>query len=404
MYKTVLIVALCLMGIFIHPFDPGLMDFIYRFVIFSIIVYLVYDFYRQSKQTPVEEPTPEPIRTVIKNDELVKIGGDWCFADLIEGDAKTREFLEDQFEILASLIFPDNGWVFYKEKGQIVKIHQKTFIDHHVIDREDRYPLSGLMQILDEKNDIIIENNIDKTGNLLPFYTESDYSAASFIGIPLSLERDEKLFLIFDSHHTEHFNQDEKKIFSRIASNSTTWILNRIKAYSLLTDIKEQSNLLSFAKNLNSSKTISTAIEKFAVLISEEFEASRLTVSVCKKDQNTAVIKKVIGQKDEYEENAEFPLDEGLTGWVISKSKPYLVEDLEKGEYFIPRYTKTEKTNFGLRSFLGVPIIIEDQVLGAVTLEHRLPKKYLIKDQEKIIRFVDILSTTFSRTSTPVTS
>jgi signal transduction protein with GAF and PtsI domain len=102
-------------------------------------------------------------------------------------------------------------------------------------------------------------------------------------------------------------------------------------------------------------------------------------------------------------ENVTFPLDEGLTGWIISKNKPYLIEDLEKGEYFIPRYNKNEKSNLGLRSFLGVPIEADDQVFGSVSLEHRLANKYNENDKKRIKHFVDIFSTTFLRSSSKKT-
>ena len=181
-------------------------------------------------------------------------------------------------------------------------------------------------------------------------------------------------------------------------------MLNRVNAYALLSDNKNQTKILAFAKNLNSSKTINSAIEKFAHLISNEFEATRFTISLLKKDKNIGLIKKVIGQADDFGENTEFNLDEGLTGWVISKEKPYLIEDLEKGDYFIPRYSKDEKTNFGFRSFLGVPILAENQVFGAATLEHRLANKYSDEDKQKIQDFVDIFSSTFLRTSQPTSS
>ena len=109
------------------------------------------------------------------------------------------------------------------------------------------------------------------------------------------------------------------------------------------------------------------------------------------------MIKKVIGQQDDFGENVEFPLEEGLTGWVISKNKPYIIEDLEKGEYFIPRYNKNEKSNYGFRSFLGIPIKVEDKIFGAITLEHQITRKYGEKEKLNLQRYVDIFSTTFLR-------
>lgn len=396
MYKTVLIVVLCLLGIFIHPFDPGLLDFVYRFIIFSVIVYLVYHLFHLPSQ-PVDETSTISQHIPAEFPDIFNLKGEWELSELIQNDERTNHFLKDQFDLFISFVFPDHGWIFYRDKDQLKVIHQRTFNDNGISDINDHYPVSGLLQILDEKNDILIENNIDKTKNLLPFYQDIDYAAASFLGLPLTVFTDEKLFFIFDSHHPEHFNREDLNLFSKLIENTGIWILNRVKAYSLFGELKEQTKLLHFATDLNSCKTISLSLDNFCLFISEEFEATRLTVSTLRKENNVGVIKKVIGQRDDFEENTEFPLDEGLTGWIMSKNKPYLIEDLEKGEYFIPRYTKKEKSNSGLRSFLGLPIEANDYIFGSVTLEHRTPHKYLEKDKERLKNIVDIFSTSFLR-------
>ena len=110
MYKTILIVALCLIGIFIHPFDPGIIDFIYRFIVFSIVVYLVYNIYRETGESEdeIDEPIFKPLPTPVRDEFIVS--DDWRLGELIEGDERTRNYLIDQFDILSSLIFPDSGW------------------------------------------------------------------------------------------------------------------------------------------------------------------------------------------------------------------------------------------------------------------------------------------------------
>jgi transcriptional regulator with GAF, ATPase, and Fis domain len=398
MYKTVTIIALCLFGIFVHPFDPGVIDFIYRFIIFSIIVYLLYTSSQQQDETADDPDEPANISPIQVKDQI-RTTEDWHIKELIKTDHRTLDFLKDQFDILTSIIFPDNGGIFYTEGDNILVILQKNYTDHSISDEYDRFPITGLIQILNDKNDILIENNIEQAKNLIPFYKDTEYSAASFMGLPVVLQDSEKVFFVFDSHHTEHFNKDDISLFNKLKENTAIWILNRIKAYTLLNEIKEIKKLLNFAKDLNSCKTVNMATEKFSDLISNAFEASRLTIAVRQKNENQAIIKKVIGQRDEFEENVSFPLDEGLTGWIISKNKPYLIEDLEKGEYFIPRYNKNEKSNLGLRSFLGVPIEADDHVFGSVSLEHRLANKYNENDKKRLKHFVDILSTTFVRSS-----
>jgi transcriptional regulator with GAF, ATPase, and Fis domain len=205
------------------------------------------------------------------------------------------------------------------------------------------------------------------------------------------------LFFLFDAKEKQHFNPEDRNIIINIGDGISTFIANRLMAYDLLERNKEGKRLLSFSKELNGCTTIAQAIDVLAMEISKYFEASRLTISTVRTESGKGIIKKVIGQQDEFMENKEFVLDEGLTGWVVSKQKPYLIEDLEKGEYFIPRYSKDEKSNFGLRAFLGIPIVNEQISYGAVSLEHQLPKKYSKKDQLRVEKFVDIFSSLYAR-------
>lgn len=398
MQKIIIIVSLCLLGIFVHPFDPGLLDFIYRFVIYSLIVYLVYTtFQHQSNDEEFEE---DPIQEIpIQDHDPLELSGEWELSALIKGDDRTKTFLKDQFDIIVNLVFPENGWVFYKENDKIILIHFKNYTDQDFENIQSEYPISGLIQILDEKNDSVIENNLDKSESLLVFYTDSAYTAGSFIGLPVVLPNEEKLFFLFDSTHANHFNIDDSSIFQQLARNTSIWLQNRIKAYTLLSELQLNKKMLDFTRKLNSSNTISAAIDQLTAVISDEFEATRLCIALTKKEENQASIKKVVGQQDEFIEGTEFPLDEGITGWVISKNKPYLIDDMEKGEYFIPRYNKDERSNHGLRSFLGIPIEVGDRVLGSVSIEHRLANKYGEPEKKKLFLYVNLLATTFLRSS-----
>ena len=126
MQRIIIIISLCLLGIFVHPFDPGLLDFFYRFIIYSVIVYLVYiTFQRQQKD---DEEEDEPVFEIPKNDhDPLELTDEWKLSTLITGDDRTKEFLRDQFDIIVNLVFPDYGWVFYKENNDITLIHHKDY-------------------------------------------------------------------------------------------------------------------------------------------------------------------------------------------------------------------------------------------------------------------------------------
>lgn len=400
MIRTITIVVLALLGIFIHPFAPGTIDFIYRFLIFSALTYLVYLNFRTSEAESVAQlPLQSYEPAVPKTDLNVEIQANFPFLKLFKKDVRAEEFVQSQFEIIRNILVVQNGWVFYKSSADTISTllsSAETAKESH----EREYKISGLMQILDSDDKILIENNLTNDAQLLSYYSGDDYKPSSFIGIPIPLYADEKIYFTFDSANTDHFNQDDKMIVDSIRKSTSLFLTNRIKGYTLLSSLKAKDSLLDFAISLNGSKTITHAMGRLSEHISAMFEATRMTICLRKGDSDTGIVKRVVGQKDDIDEGFEFLLDQGLTGWVMAKNKPYLIEDLEKGEYFIPRYTKDEKSNFGLRSYLGIPLYANEKVFGALTLEHIITNKYSEADKKRITEIAEIFSTTFQRQQT----
>jgi GAF domain-containing protein len=397
MYRIIGIIVLALFGIFIRPFDPGTIDFIYRFLIFAAITYLMYatwkkDLLEQNDVIKTPEIRAKPVPNSFPAHE------EWNIADLLETDEKSSEFLRDQFEIMGSLLFPDTGWIFYQQNSdEIVVFHAHHYSGKSLALKTNSFSPGGVLEILAKENSILIENNLSREARLIPYHSDPDYIPNSFIGIPITLGSGKNLYYTFDSQNKEHFNQEDRAIFEKIGRNIETFLINRLKGHQLLRALRRKEDFLSFLQKLNSSKTISLAIDVLAEEISSQFEASRLTISIVSSSGVEGTVRKVIGQNDNFNVNSTFKLEEGLTGWIISKIKPYLIDDLEKGEYFIPRYSKDEKSNFGLRAFLGIPIMSGDQVYGALTLEHTSPNKYDQNHKARLQTYIDLFSSTFQR-------
>jgi transcriptional regulator with GAF, ATPase, and Fis domain len=398
MFHTVSIVILALFGIFIRPFDPGTFDFIYRFIIFAAITFLLYNKWRiepQSKQDITEvRRSPGPQQ---KHAEI-NLKNTWTIDDLLKSDEKSSDYLRDQFEIMANVLFPDTGWIFYQQDAeQIVVYHMRDFSGKGILADEKTFSPGGVIKILGDEGKILIENNLSEGSHLLPYHQNQEYTPHSFIGIPIMFSEGKGIFFAFDSRNKDHFNQDDRPLLEKLSRSIETFLINRIKGYQLIKSLERVQEMLNFTTELNSCKTITLAIEILIKRISQEFEATRLTLSVVASESGKAVIRKVIGQEDEFGAQTVFSTEEGLTGWVISKNKPYLIDDMEKGEYFIPRYSKTEKTNYGLRAFLGVPITSDDTVYGALTLEHHEANKYSEQEKDRLQSYLNIFSTTFQR-------
>ena len=80
-----------------------------------------------------------------------------------------------------------------------------------------------------------------------------------------------------------------------------------------------------------------------------------------------------------------------------SKNKPHLIENIEKGDYFVPRFSEDEKSNYGIKSFLSVPIAYNDQAMGMVTLEDKESGKFAAADKKTLIEHSKLLANALYR-------
>jgi len=375
------------------------LDFIYKFIVFVGATYLIYkNFVQNSDENKDLEHTEEIKQRVVPSDIDNENKNPWNLSDLLNNDESTQQYIKSQFLALAGILIPDQGWIMYKlNEFKLNVVYQISFSDFKLNNIPEQVDLTGLYKIIDERNEILIENNIQNANYSFQYYQDIEYSVSSFLSIPINISANEKMFFIFDSAVSEQFNKQDTEIIDRITHGIQSTIKYRLKSISLHSELKLNKKLLDFALQINTCNTISSAINTLANFVSNEFEADRLTISSTIQDSDKAVIRKVIGQQDTFTEDFEFALEEGLTGWVISKNKPYIIEDLEKGEYFIPRYTKEEKSNYGLRSFIGIPFNLNDNVYGAITLEAQQSNRYSNIEKQFLDEIANIFSTIYKR-------
>jgi len=88
-----------------------------------------------------------------------------------------------------------------------------------------------------------------------------------------------------------------------------------------------------------------------------------------------------IGQRVDLIDFVEFDMGMGLSAWVAQKRRPILLNNLRKS-----------KGGVHARSFLSVPIVFSDQIIGVVNLAHDEPDSFSHRDSEVL----EIISTLFA--------
>jgi len=406
-YKFLGLYLLIIVGIFIEfSFIGNVGNTIVKILILAVISYFLYEFWKEF--APVEEETETELETEVEPKETQEPAEQkralffdiksTPITDLFENNSDFRDFIVNQFMIIWGFVYPKNGYVIYKNKEEDIRLVHKNLQPEVLI--EPKQNPTSLFTLIENKNGILVENNIEQTLHLIPYYQEESYSPKSLLGFVISFESGEKLYWIFDSDLPDNFNLDDMGIMERINKNTESMTKEALLTSGLNMTCFEVDHKFQIADRLNKANGQEECLDIFCDFVTENFEASKLTIGIRKDNDimaEIAVIAKAIGIDDPYKVGYEFPIDEGVNGMVILKNKPLLFEDIEQGEYFVARFSKEEKSNYSLRSYLSVPIEIDTSALGMVTLEDKNEKKYNNSDKKKLIEYTSILSNALLR-------
>ncbi len=404
MYRFIGIFLLAVAGIFINfGFLGSVGKVIVDFIIIANISYLLYDLWKmhnaKKQDTGIEinqeAETPENPETVRTSLSIFDIKPSALIL-LLKREKHYSDFLLNQFIIIRNFILPKNGYIFYRNKaGRLKLIYQR--LEAQVEWQKNAEP-KALLTLIDDKNDLFVENNIESAHNLFPFYDQQNYLPRALLSLITKFESGEKLYWIFDADVANHFNTEDLTVLETINVNTQTVLESALRDSGLEQMIKNVNDRFQLSLKLNEQNNFKACIDVFTEYISSNFEASKLTIATRSSENlEFAVIRKAVGIDDSFKDGYEFPLKEGLNGWVILKNKPYLLDDIDKGEFFIPRFTRQEKTNHQLHSFLSVPLQLNGVAVGMVTLEDKRINQYTIEDKERLIEYGKIFDTALGR-------
>jgi GAF domain-containing protein len=207
----------------------------------------------------------------------------------------------------------------------------------------------------------------------------------SFLGIPILMDDQSVGVLAVGSEATESFGIEDQEFLTRCGKILVQVMAICRKGLHWETDQGIYRILIQLEKHFETAVNEESILSIFIEGIKKIFSFDRFTF--CTREGNNGIIRFVHGIVDELEEGYRFPLDEGLTGWILKRNAPLRIDDMEEGDYIRPRYSRDENPKHGLRSFLGIPMGREGEGAWAcVSLESKQPGQYSEKAK-------DVLST-----------
>ncbi len=172
-------------------------------------------------------------------------------------------------------------------------------------------------------------------------------------------------------------------IFNKALSREDMKIMNAFKDYIQLnlenrtlrielSRKKKTDNQLTafveFAGSLTSVKDTEKLLNGFLTKTTQLLNAEQGSLMLLDHDTEELVVEARLCRDDTVQEKMRFSKDEGIAGQVLESGRSFLVKDIEKD----PRIGKTNRPRYKTKSFLSVPIKIEEKLSGVINVSDKV--------------------------------
>ena len=272
----------------------------------------------------------------------------------------------------------------------LVNFTKKQFyIRFKVTDFEDQFLREnfidldkGLPALVFKNKSALVENQLPDSENLVPYYFQKQSLPKSFLGVPVYYKQQVMGVLCADNSAEESFSQDDLKILNMFAQLIKLQLVSSNKLYEYETENWIAKVLYDFSKEIMQFQTSDELWNYLGGFLKKVFAADRVIISR-RIDETRAQLSFINQSTPAIKIGHEFPLNEGIIGWVFRKNQSLMVEDFAEKENYVPRFHLQEAPNLQYRSFLSVPVSSNGNVRATISLESFKSNQF--KDQSKKI-------------------
>jgi diguanylate cyclase (GGDEF)-like protein len=252
---------------------------------------------------------------------------------------------------------------------------KKFYIRYKVTDFEDQFTREsfveldqGLPAVVFKNKSSLIENHLPDSENLIPYYSHKVPPAKSFLGVPVYYKQQVIGVLCVDSSAEESFSNDDLKIITMFSQLIKLQLVSSNKLYEYETENWIAKILYDFSKEVLQFQSSAELWKFLGEFLRKNFGADRIIISE-RMGKTTGKISFINQGTPALKVGQEFPLNEGIIGWVFRKDQSLMVDDFAEKENYVPRFYMHESPEMQYRSLLSVPVSRDENVRAAISLE-----------------------------------
>jgi diguanylate cyclase (GGDEF)-like protein/PAS domain S-box-containing protein len=288
------------------------------------------------------------------------------------------ELLARVTEILAQSIYTDNvGFLLLDEKEQVLRLHPACRGVKPEV-RQWRIPVGqGITGTVVQTGEPLLVPDVRKE----PRYLEASPTVRSELCVPLRVAGRVVGVLNVESRDLGAFTEKDLHLVMTIAGHVGT----ALEKLRLFEEIRRHNRELAarnaIAHALSRSLDLDSILEELYREIQRLLSPDTFSIALYDPARDRIEVRLVI-EEGKRLPSLIAPLDQagGLTGWVVRQRQSLLIHDMEAEAERLP--AKPRHITRAARSWLGVPLIARDQVVGAMTVQSFRPAAFDEADRD----------------------
>ena len=182
------------------------------------------------------------------------------------------------------------------------------------------------------------------------------------------------------------FQGPEFKLVSIITSHAANVVKNATNYEQRMRQkVLEMTALYQFSKKIDSASSLGEALDSILFMVADLVDCDESFIYAVDHENSTAVVRAARFKGDAREAPPEEPLDgSSITSWAISEHKALVSPDITRD----PRFSKSTSRSEGVRSLMSIPLIVQDEVVGVLSVHSNSPNQY----SEDDVRVLSIIA------------
>ena len=235
-----------------------------------------------------------------------------------------------------------------------------------------------------------IKDNPGKWENIL--LEKSWRGSETIIGLPIIYKKHALGFILVFAEHFSSIKAQDQNVIEKAMGIITSGMDDLKEIENLMINNNFNTKVGKVIEELDLKSDSSELIDSIRGICRSFFKYDKLTIVFLNDSNESANIALVDGFKEDIDENQDFQIQNTLHGLAITENKTICSNSWFEKFPEINRFFPEDRSNFGFKSVLSVPIRSNRKAFGALTLEKLEP--ILFSDID--IQFIESLCGTLS--------